>query len=48
MHKKIFPTPAIERKHRQGLLGAHFDCFLNWMQEHGYSRHSMRFNVSVK
>lgn len=45
MHKKIFPTPAIERKHRQGLLGAHFDCFLNWMQEHGYSRHSMRFNV---
>lgn len=45
MHNKIFPTPAIEAKHRNGLLGSHFDCFISWMREYGYSRHSMRFNV---
>ena len=45
MHKKVFPTPAIEAKHRQGLLGRHFDCFLAWMQKHGYSRHSIRFHI---
>ena len=45
MHKKIFPTPAFEAKHRAGLLGAYFDCFLGWMQEHGYSCYSMRPNI---
>ena len=45
MDNKIFPTAAIEAKHRSGLLGTHFDCFISWMREYGYSRHSMRFNV---
>lgn len=45
MDIRIFPTPAIEAKHRRGLLGTHFDCFISWMREHGYSRHCMRFNV---
>lgn len=45
MTSKIFPTAAVEAKHRNGLLGTHFDCFINWMNRHGYSRHSMRFNT---
>ena len=45
MHKKVFPIPAIEAKHRQGLLGQHFDCFLTWMRNHGYSRCSIRFQI---
>lgn len=45
MTSKIFPTAAVEAKHRKGLLGTHFDCFVDWMQKHGYSRHSMRFNI---
>ena len=45
MDKKVFPTPAIEAKHRQGILGQHFDYFLTWMQKHGYSRCSIRFQI---
>jgi len=45
MTHRIFPTPAIEAKHRKGLLGAYFDCFVVWMQRHGYSQHRMRFNI---
>lgn len=45
MHNKIFPTPAVEARHRGGLLGAYFDCFVTWMQDHGYSRGRMRLNV---
>ncbi len=45
MHKKLFPKPAIEAKHRGGLVGAHFDCFVSWMQEHGYSRETMRYHI---
>jgi site-specific recombinase XerD len=39
---KIFPNAEIEAKHRNGLFGVHLDCFLNWMEEHGYSRKTMR------
>jgi len=45
MTNKIFPIAAVEAKHRKGLLGTHFDCFVDWMQRHGYSHHSMRFNI---
>lgn len=45
MHDKIFPNPAVEAKHRSGLVGAHFDCFVNWMQTNGYTRNAMRYNV---
>ena len=45
MHEKVFPTPAIEAKHRQGMLGQHFDYFLTWMQKHGYSRYSIHFRI---
>lgn len=45
MTSKIFPTAAVEAKHRNGLLGTYFDCFISWMERHGYSRHSMRFNT---
>ncbi len=42
---KIFPTAAVEARHRSGLLGSYFDCFVSWMERHGYSLHSMRFNT---
>lgn len=45
MHDKVFPKPAIEAKHRSGLLGAHYDCFVKWMQNNGYSRHTIRSHV---
>jgi len=45
MHNKIFSYTAIESKHRSGLLGAYFDCFVRWMQEHNYSHSSMIENV---
>lgn len=42
MHNKIFPSAAIEAKHLGRLLGAHFDCFLDWMKRYGYSCGTMR------
>ena len=45
MLDKIFPKPAIETKHRSGLLGAYFDCFVRRMQINGYSRNVIRCNV---
>lgn len=45
MASEIFPTAAVEARHRKGLLGTYFDCFISWMESHGYSRHSMRFNT---
>ena len=45
MHNKIFLDPDSEAKHRSGLLGAYFDCFVGWMQEHGYSWGGMRFHI---
>lgn len=42
MHNKFFRYHAIEAKHRGGLLGAYFDCFLARMQKHGYSKRTMR------
>lgn len=45
MHQKLFPRHAVEAKHRAGLLGAHYDCFVEWMQEHGYARETMRYHV---
>ncbi len=45
MHEKIFLNPAIEAKHRRRLLGAHLDCFVTWMQEHGYSPLSIQFYI---
>lgn len=44
MHNEVFSNSAIEIKHRRGLLGAHFDCFVDWMQRHGYSRVTIRFH----
>lgn len=45
MKKSIFPKPAIEARHRSGMIGAHFDNFLNWMRERGYALESMRYNI---
>jgi site-specific recombinase XerD len=45
MHKKLFLIQAVEAKHRGGLLGAHYDCFVEWMRERGYARETMRYNV---
>lgn len=45
MYQNIFPNPATEALYREGLLGAHFDCFLNWMQARGYSRVTMRCHI---
>jgi site-specific recombinase XerD len=42
MHNEIFSTATIEVKHFGRLLGAHFDCFLNWMKRYGYSCGTMR------
>ncbi len=42
MCQNIFPNPEIETKHRKGLFGIHLDCFLNWMEKHGYSRKTTR------
>lgn len=41
MGNKIFP-PYVEARHREGLLGAYFDCFFNWMQDRGYKCSTMR------
>ena len=46
MHNKFFLHPAVEAKHRNGLLGAHFDFFVTWMQEHSYSRRTIREYVA--
>ena len=43
MHDEIFPIA--EAKHRNGLLGVYFDYFVNWMQDNGYSKRTMRVNV---
>lgn len=45
MKERLFPKPAIETKHRTGMLGAHFDCFIKWMQEREYAYESMRYNI---
>jgi hypothetical protein len=45
MCQRFFSNPEMEVKHREGLLGAHLDCFLNWMERHGYSRKTMRSNI---
>ncbi len=45
MHAKIFRRPNAEARHRSGLFGEHFDCFNNWMQEHGYALGSMKNNI---
>ena len=45
MHKKLFIKQLVETKHRGGLLGSHYDCFVGWMLEHGYSRETMRYHV---
>lgn len=42
MHNRIFLDPVAEAQHRRGLLGAHFDCFVTWMQERGYSLRIMQ------
>ena len=45
MHNKFFSYPTVEAKHRNGLFGAYFDCFVTWMQEHGYTYHTMETNI---
>lgn len=45
MPESIFPKAAIEAKHRAGMLGAHYDCFLTWMRRRGYSISTMRANI---
>ena len=45
MAEKIFPRVAIEAKHRAGVLGAHYDCFMNWMGKRGYAISTMRANI---
>ena len=45
MHEKIFPKKAIEAKHREGMLGAYFDCLLSWMRGRGYSTSTIRVNI---
>lgn len=45
MHEKIFPKATIEAKHRGGMLGAHFDCFLSWMSKRSYSCNTMRAKI---
>jgi site-specific recombinase XerD len=45
MHKEIPYKLSIEVKHRAGLLGVYLDCFVRWMQEHGYSHQTMRFYI---
>ena len=44
MPETIFPKAAIEAKHRSGVLGAHYDCYLSWMRE-GYSISTMRAKI---
>ena len=45
MHEKIFPKKAIGAKHREGMLGAYFDCLLSWMRGRGYSTSTIRVNI---
>ena len=45
MQQKLFPTPSIERKYRSGLLGVHYDCFVEWQEKRGYSPESIRYNI---
>jgi len=47
MEDKIFLNPVIEAKHRQGLLGAYFDDFVNWMKNNGYPRRTIRNYVQM-
>jgi len=44
MHNKIFLPPA-EGKHRKGLLGAHFDCFVTHMQDNAYALQTMQYYI---
>lgn len=45
MNEKLFPKKAVEEKHREGLLGKYYDCFVEWMHKQGYARETMRYNV---
>jgi site-specific recombinase XerD len=42
MPGEVFPRAAVEAKHRKGFLGAHYDCFVDWMNVRGYSISTMR------
>lgn len=42
MSAGVYLKAGAETPHRQGLLGSHYDCFVNWMMDHGYSVFTMR------
>jgi site-specific recombinase XerD len=42
MSAGVYVKAGAETPHRQGLLGSHYDCFVTWMMDRGYSVFTMR------